>query len=133
MHRLPSQTAVTRFRLASFLLISALLSAFLCLGFVGYSIYEHDKSLMITGIALLLATVILVIFQLIVSSRARCPLCLTPALASKACSKHRNAKRLLGSYRFRVATSIITNGHFRCPYCGEPTAIEVRPRRAHEA
>ncbi len=88
---------------------------------------------MIIGVALLCTTLILVIFQLLVASRARCPLCLTPALASKGCSKHRSARRLLGSYRFRVAASILANGHFRCPYCGEPTAIEVRPRRAHEA
>jgi hypothetical protein len=49
-------------------------------------------------------------------------------LATKACSKHRKAKRLLGSYRLKAAVSMLTLGHFYCPYCNEPSVLEVRAR-----
>ena len=50
-------------------------------------------------------------------------------LAHKACVMHRNTRRLFGSYRLRVAMAVVFLGWFRCPYCGEPTAIAVRHRR----
>jgi hypothetical protein len=55
---------------------------------------------------------------------------MTPVLGNKDCTKHRSAKTLLGSHRLRVAVSLLCTGRFRCPYCGEPTLLEVRyPRR----
>jgi hypothetical protein len=62
-------------------------------------------------------------------SRARCPLCMNPALVLRRCQKHRNARTLGGSYRFRVATAIFFTGRFTCPYCGERTRLVVRDRR----
>jgi hypothetical protein len=71
----------------------------------------------------------MVIIQWGMARRARCPLCMTPVMETKRCSKHRNAKPFLGSYRLRVALSIIFKGSFRCPFCHEPTAIQVRQKR----
>ena len=68
----------------------------------------------------------LAILQLLVASRARCPLCLTPVLAAKTCSRHRNAKTLFGSYRARVALTIIFKKQFYCPYYNEPTLLRLK-------
>ena len=62
------------------------------------------------------------------SSRLRCPLCMVPPMQNRGCSKHRTATRMLGSYRLKVATSIMFKDSFRCPYCGEPTSMQVRQR-----
>ena len=35
----------------------------------------------------------------------------------------------LVSDRLKVATSIILRNNFRCPYCNEPTVLEIRQRR----
>ena len=63
------------------------------------------------------------------AAKTRCPLCLTPVLATKGCSKHRNARTLLGSHRLRVAMSVLFKGRFYCPYCHEPSVLEVRQKR----
>lgn len=129
MHRLPSQSAVIRFRLAAYLLVIGLVMAAASLAYLGYSIFILHRAHIAISASLIVVSVILIVFQWITASRARCPLCLTPSLAKKNCSKNREAKRLLGSYRLRVATSIIRHNNFRCPYCNEPTVLEVRQRR----
>jgi DNA-directed RNA polymerase subunit RPC12/RpoP len=66
--------------------------------------------------------------NLLMGGRIRCPLCMVPPLQSRGCARHRTAEKTLGSYRLRVAKSILLAGSFRCPYCGEPTAMQVRQR-----
>lgn len=129
MHRLPSHSALIRFRLAAYLMVIGTIVLLSGIGLLGYSIFISHRAHTILGSLLIGAGVFLMIIQWITAARARCPLCLTPALAKKSCSKNRNAKRLLGSYRLRVASSIIFRNQFRCPYCNEPTALEVRQRR----
>lgn len=129
MHRLPSRAALVRFRLSAYLYVFGILTLIAGIGYLGYSIFiDHRAHIVIAG-SVVVAGVLMLIFQWASASRARCPLCLTPSLARKNCSKNRNAKRLLGSYRLRVATSIMFQNHFRCPYCNEPTVLEVRQRR----
>lgn len=129
MHRLPSQSAVTRFRFAAYLYIISILLIISGFAYIGWALYSGLERHVIFASGVIAAAVITFIFQCISASRARCPLCLVPSMAKKNCSKNRNAKRLLGSYRLRVAGSIILHGNFRCPYCNEPTALEVRQRR----
>jgi hypothetical protein len=62
------------------------------------------------------------------SGRLRCPLCMVTPLQNRRCSKHRSAPKLFGSHRLSVALSILFKQSFRCPYCGEATAMQVRPR-----
>jgi hypothetical protein len=76
-------------------------------------------------------TGLVVLMQWLIAARANCPLCLTPVLTAKDCAKHRNARSFLGSHRLRVALEILFRNCFRCPYCGESTALEVRTRRGH--
>ena len=129
MHRLQSRSAIARFRLAAYLLVlgRTLLIGAIC--FMAFSVFVGHREHLVLASILMGVAITLIIIQWAASSRARCPLCLTPSLANKACAKNRNARSLFGSYRLRVATSIIFNNHFRCPYCNEPTVLEVRQRR----
>ena len=96
-----------------------------------YSLLASRSELTHLALALLGAAVMFTIVQWLGAARLRCPLCLGVPLAHNSCIKHRHARRLFGSYRMRVAASIMLEDSFRCPYCGEFTAIAVRnrPRR----
>ncbi|MBK1882154.1 hypothetical protein JIN85_07000 [Luteolibacter pohnpeiensis] len=133
MHRLPSASVVHRFRLSAMLILINFVLFPVSIVLLGYSIFAEKMELTLISLGLLLVGIILALIQWASAARARCPLCLTPSLANKACSRHRNAKKLMGSYKLRVATSITFKGNFRCPYCGEPTLMEVRQRRNIQA
>lgn len=121
-------TAVIRFRLAAFLLIANFMFAIIAAVFLFRSVVELDQRLTMIGLGYLAVVLIAVVTQWVVASGAFCPLCRTPVLAPKLCTKHRRAQSLLGSHRLRVATSILFANQFRCPYCNEPTGMEVRSR-----
>ena len=99
------------------------------LGLLFTSISEKDDQLMTIAILLGLLAILCFIFQCILAARALCPLCRTPVLAAKACAKHRNARTFLGSHRMRVAMGILFRDSFVCPYCHEPSVLEVRQKR----
>jgi hypothetical protein len=65
----------------------------------------------------------------LLSQRTKCPLCMVPILGNPSCVKHRRARKLFGSYRFRVALSALFAGYVACPYCQEMTSMEVRASR----
>ncbi len=121
-------TDVIRFRLAAVLLIANFIFALIAAGFLFRSVLVFDHQLTLIGLGYLALVLILLVAQWIVASGASCPLCRTPVLAPKLCTKHRRARSFLGSYRLRVATSILCTNQFRCPYCNEPTGMEVRGR-----
>src|SRR5690606_38898553 len=100
------------------------------LGFITWAVMEDSRERMLVGGALGGLALCMIFGQWLVGARARCPLCLQPSLLRKSCSKHRTARRLFGSHRLMAAVSIVCRGHFRCPYCGEPTAMETR-HKAH--
>ena len=129
MHRLPNQQAVSRFRLAALLMLcNRLLIVSLPILLV-YSLIIAELNLTHFSLALVGVSVLLTIILWVLVARLRCPLCIGLPLAISGSVKSRLARRLLGSYRLRVATSILMKGHFRCPYCGEFTSVEVRRRR----
>lgn len=129
MHRLPSQAAINRFRLSAYLFILSFVVLIVGFGYLGWAVYVNQHNHIIFGSITIGVGILISIFQWIAAARARCPLCLVPSMAKKNCSKNRNARPLLGSYRMRVASSIILHGNFRCPYCNEPTVLEVRQRK----
>ena len=129
MHRLPNQQTVRRFRMAAMLLLCNRFLVICLPVFLVYSLIIGDHDLTHVGLAMMGASVLLAIFLWALVNRLRCPLCLGLPLAISGSVKNRRALRLLGSYRFRVAVTILTKGHFRCPYCGEFTSVEVRRRR----
>ena len=131
MHKFPSNHSIRRLRLAALLLGAKFLLATVAAGVLIYSLIIGDQQLVLIGLGILILAGVTVIFQWLVSNRTSCPLCLTPVLASKDCAKHRNAKPLLGSHRLRVACSVLFLNRFRCPFCGEPTVLQVREGRRH--
>lgn len=128
MHRFSSVRALWRFRFAMMLLLIKCLVAPVAAALLGYGLVLRDREALISGASLAGAAVLSGILQWLAANRANCPLCLTSVLASRGCTKHRHARRLFGSYRLRVALSAFFRGYFRCPYCNEPTALEVRDR-----
>ncbi|GAA5118350.1 hypothetical protein JIN84_16130 [Luteolibacter yonseiensis] len=130
MHRFQTKSAIIRLRFAAFFLGLLWILIPAAGGILVYSLVENDKTLTLVAMGVALAAICVMIIQWILAARTRCPLCLTPVLAVKRCSKHRNAKRLLGSYRLRAALMILFKGRFHCPYCNEPSVLEVRERHA---
>lgn len=131
MHRLSSILDVFRLQVSAvlfFLRYALLVSTFSTLF---YSVLVADRDLAVLAMILGGLTLITVTTQWLLSPRTRCPLCLTPILSPKKCSKHRKARKLMGSHRLLVASQILFKGTFRCPYCHEHTAVEerVRPKR----
>lgn len=133
MHRFQSKSTIVRFKFAALLLCIKCLLAPLAVGLLAYSIFKHDMKLTWIAIGLGGTALFTLILQWILATRTRCPLCLTPVLATKGCSKHRHAKTFLGSYRLRVSLAVLFKGSFRCPYCNEPSVMEVRQRRGEVA
>ena len=129
MHRFSSQSAIVRLKLASLLLFLKYGCGVSAGGVLIYSLVESDTQLTWIAIGGGVLTLVVVVLQWSCAAKTRCPLCLTPVLATKGCSKHRNARPFLGSYRLRVALGVLFKGRFYCPYCNEPSALEVRQRR----
>jgi len=136
MHQLPSRYAVTRFKLAAWALFFTFLLLPAASGVLVYSIIEDDRDLMRLALVLFAGTVLLGFFQWCISFRAHCPLCHAKSISCNGCARHRNARPLCGSHRLRVACTVIFREYFRCPYCGESTAVRARksalpPRRRY--
>jgi hypothetical protein len=126
MHRLRSKSAIHRFRFAAMLFCAKCVMIPISGVLLTYSIIIHDDQLTILSMELVLLTVVVAFLQWLIAARTSCPLCMTPVLAKKGCTKHRQARTAFGSHRLRVALAILFKNSFRCPYCHEPTALEVR-------
>src|SRR6478609_5386917 len=128
MHRFQSQSTITRFRFSAVLICLKYLLIPATVGTLVYSLATNNQRLTYIAIAMGAGTLLMTGLQWARAARTPCPLCMTPVLANKRCSKHRNAKTVLGSHRLRVALAIIFRGSFMCPYCHEPSAMQVRNR-----
>jgi hypothetical protein len=131
MHRLPSSSAIRRIRLAALLLGARYLISPAAAAVLAYSFVIESRKLAGIGISMFMLAGLVVLLQWFIAARATCPLCLAPVLGSKKCAKHRDARTFLGSHRLRVALAVLCLNRFHCPFCGEPTAMEVRPRNPH--
>ena len=126
MYYLRSRHAVVCLKLAAWMLIVNWLlfpSAFIVLIAAWIRI---DGQLALLSLCLFASAGLVTFIQWGFAGLVRCPLCLTTPIARRACSKHCKAKRLLGSYRLRVACAVIFRKDFRCPYCGETTTVNTR-------
>jgi DNA-directed RNA polymerase subunit RPC12/RpoP len=126
MHRLRSKAILRRFRLTSCLVVINALGLIPAFGFLSYGVLKHYVQWIALGGAILGGVLLLMIFNMIMTSRLRCPLCMVPPLQNRGCSKHRDVQRIFGSHRLKVATSILGSGYFTCPYCGEKTVMKTR-------
>ncbi|MGA0845986.1 MAG: hypothetical protein ACO3RV_05540 [Luteolibacter sp.] len=121
--------AIWLMRLSAALLVLKWLLAPASVGFLLYALIRHDPMLLIDSLILLFAFCVVLILQWIIAHDTRCPLCHVPVMLSKKCAKNTKARRLIFSYRLRVATQVGFLGRFRCPYCGEVSLLEKRKRR----
>ncbi len=93
-----------------------------------YALVVGNNDYLIYGVIAAASAFLCMVINFILCGRVKCPLCMMPPLQNRRCSKHRTATKLLGSHRLKVAAMILFTGHFRCPYCGEPTTMQVRQR-----
>lgn len=128
MHRLRSSQTAWCFRIAALLFCAVILLMGVSLSVLTIAVVISDSNLVAAGLACGGLAVIGAGMRWHFASHAKCPLCLTPVLIKRHCSKHRRARKILGSHRLRVALSILFRNSFRCQYCNEPTAIIVRQR-----
>lgn len=126
MHHPRSTSEVLRFRFSAVALLGTYLLALLITGLFGHSILTYNFNSSVIGLALAFLFLVLLGIQWSVASHTGCPLCRTPVLAPKSCIKHRRARTFLGSHRLRVAIAVLFKNQFRCPYCNEPTELEVK-------
>jgi hypothetical protein len=129
MHRLRSKSAIHRFRIAAVLLCAKCFLAPVSGGLLIYSLIRGDRQLTLIALGTMAFTVLVVFLQWLSAAHTHCPLCIAPVLASRGCTKNKHARKFLGSHRLHVALSILFMNSFRCPYCYEPTALEVRRRQ----
>jgi hypothetical protein len=104
------------------------LSLPLAVGCVLYGWYAHDAAWIKNAGIFLAAGLVLKVLAFIIGERLKCPLCTAAPLRNLGCAKHRSAQALYGSHKLAVATSVLFEGNFRCPYCGETTGMSVRER-----
>lgn len=128
MHRLPSQSSLIDYRLSSLILVLRWLCLLVVLGLMGWGLVTYDRELFRFGAIAFGAWFILLVLGFIISAKLKCPLCMMPPFLNRGCSKHSTAGKIFGSHPLKVAQTILLKGYFRCPYCGEPTEMAVRPR-----
>lgn len=128
MHHPQSISDARRLRIASLLLLVNRLLIVTSSSMLLVSVFANDRHLLVYGTILVGISVMLIFAQWFAASQAGCPLCQTPVLSPMGCIKHRKARRLLGSYKLRVALAIMFKERFRCPYCNGHTEMEVRER-----
>lgn len=126
MHRLPTTSILWRFRVASLLIILKIVCLLPAFVLLGYGVLIRDIVWISYAGGVFGLLLLLLICNMLLTSRLRCPLCMVPPLQNRGCSKHRNVQRILGSHRLHVALSILGRGYFSCPYCGEKTVMEAR-------
>lgn len=133
MHKFPTASSLRRLRIASLLLIFnryIAIPGFFILLIRSFLLHNSEKALI--ALALLPVIGLMALFEYLLSARTHCPLCMTPVLGARSCTKHRNSKKLFFSYKLRVALGALFGRSIRCPYCNEPSQLIVRQRGSHK-
>lgn len=128
MHQFRNNSTVFWIRISALSFFLWVLSAVSLAGLTGYAVLHATHEMMLVLLSGIGVFVLTWLLSLLCASMCKCPLCRSGPLSSKRCVRHRNARRLLGSYRMRVAAGVLFTNHFRCPYCGEPTRCQVKKR-----
>lgn len=133
MHRFNSSSSIARFRLTALVLCAKCVLVPVTAFLLVYSLGMNDHFLIKLSLLLIGACLGLQLFQVILAARTYCPLCRTPVLGRRNCVRHRKSRGLFGSHRLRVAVALLCTNSFRCPYCHEPSVLEVRKRGSEYA
>ena len=128
MHQLRSHSLLRAYRLAALLFCLKFLLLILGGIVLAYAGWENSWRIALLGCGLGAASIVASISRILLAGFVRCPLCAAAVFSPLGSTKHSKARKFLGSYRLPVALSILFRNHFLCPYCHEPTAMQVRPR-----
>ena len=79
--------------------------------------WNIDLTLIYAAGACLALLILLQLFHVMECHKIICPDCRSQILKSRRCAKHRNAKKLFGSYSLRIAFQVIFSNKFRCHFC----------------
>ena len=129
MHRLPSDSIKRKFRIAAFLVLLRWVSIPVAIGYLAYGLSTREHWWLVGAAIAGGMAVIFGAVNLAMGGKIKCPLCMMPPLLGRRCSRHRTAKTAFGSHHLLVALHVLAKGSFRCPYCGEPTAMKAREKR----
>lgn len=132
MHRVRSNRQIFCLRLSAicFILMNATIIA--SISVVAFALWHADREIMEWALYLVIGVVATSLVYRISAGSASCPLCRSQPMLSKHCQRNRKAHRLFGSYRAIVSLCILFTNTFRCPYCGEPSRCQVKPRPGEE-
>lgn len=92
-------------------------TAICCVVLFAAGAWSQSFTLIYAAGACLTLLLLLLMFHFMESDKIICPNCRSQILKSRRCGKHRNAKKILGSYTLRVAFQIVFSKRFRCFYC----------------
>ncbi len=132
MHRVRSNRQIFCLRLSAicFIIMYAAIAA--SISVVAFGLWHADTQIVEMSLYIVVGVLVTAIIYRISAGSASCPLCRSQPMLSKRCQRNRKASQLLGSYRAIVALCILFTNKFRCPYCGEPSRCQVKPRPGEE-
>lgn len=111
----------------SIILITRLLLLVVGAGLLAYGAYHQELPYLYASGGCFAGLLLLQMIHGLESSKVVCPNCRSQILQVKQCSKHKQAKKLFGSYSLRLALQVIFTNHFRCQYCSQ--SYQWRGRR----
>jgi len=126
MHRFRSSFSIFRLRMVAVIVCLKFIMLPFGIFFLLRGTLIWDYQTVVIAIAILLGVVALSIITWSLSRGTRCPLCHVATFGNSGCSKNSKARKLFGSYALYAAIFILSRGRFRCPYCNEPVALELR-------
>lgn len=128
MHQYRSKSPVIWIRLTAFFFCLFLLVGLGLAAFAVYAVLHSTHEMMIRLLYAIGTFVGCWLVYMYSALMCKCPLCRSGPMTPKRCAKHRQAGRLFGSYRLRVAATVLLLNRFRCPYCGESTRCRVKEK-----
>jgi predicted RNA-binding Zn-ribbon protein involved in translation (DUF1610 family) len=128
MHQYRSISPIIWIRLSAFFFCLLFVAGAGLVAFTVYVVLHGTQEMMIRLLNAIGAFVLCWVLYLYTSLMCKCPLCRSGPMTPKRCAKHRDARKFLGSYRLRVAATVLTINRFRCPYCGESTLCRVKKK-----
>lgn len=129
MHQFRRKSTVIWMRLCAFFFWLLLFSGLGLVVFTVYAILKNTNEMMMRLLFAIAGFVVCWLLYIYTALMCKCPLCRSGPMTPNRCAKHRQAGKFLGSYRLRVATTVLLFNRFRCPYCGESTRCSVKPKQ----
>lgn len=133
MHRPRSARTARAMKLGALCYLLLTVSVISTAGLLAYAFWHGDRELVLKSLILIGVSFILFLFYKVFASSAACPLCRCRVLSGSGAQRNRNARRLLGSYRLRVARDLTFKNSFVCPYCSEGTLCVPKDREIQQA